>query len=164
MPYEKTNPRRLAGRAGANEYTTRTNYGHMVCTCQGARTCNTCTHFGAISLAGAGYRAWWPQAKLRAWLVAVAVAQASGTIAATPTGAGARNTTSEAVATPTESGVLSCPNAGHGRISCAAMLQGFGQGASVRKAGGVASDTLRTPCPPDARRNAEGGFSTPEGA
>ena len=40
----------------------------------------------------------------------------------------------------------------------AVMSQGFGQGALVRKACGVATFTLRTPCPPYARKSAAGGF------
>lgn len=67
-----------------------------------------------------------------------------------------RNTLNVAVATPTESGDLSCPefcNAAPRRI------HGYGLGAVVRKAIGVTTFTLRTPSPPGACRNAPSGFS-----
>ncbi len=89
----------------------------------------------------------------------------SGTI--TPTlamGPVPLNTMYEAVATSTESGVLSCPNTGEVRQALAAMPHGFGQGARIRKVRGVASYTFRTPCPPDAHLNAEGGFKSHKGA
>lgn len=88
-----------------------------------------------------------------------------GTITPTPAmGPVHSNTMYEAVATSTESGVLSCPNSGAGRQSLAAMPHGFGQGARIRKVRGVASYTFETPCPPDARSNAKGGFKSHEGA
>jgi hypothetical protein len=87
-----------------------------------------------------------------------------GTIIATPdTGPVRSNTTSEAVATPTESGVLSCPDSAASHVMRVAVPIGFGQGALIRKDGGTASDVFETPCPPYARSNAAGGFPTPEG-
>lgn len=41
----------------------------------------------------------------------------------------------------------------------AAMPHGFGQGALVRKAGGVTLLAFSTPSPPYALENAKGGFS-----
>lgn len=88
-----------------------------------------------------------------------------GTISPTPEmGPVLKNTIYEAVATSTESGVLACPKFKAGRQSMAAMSQGFGQGARIRKVRGVASYTFLTPCPPDARSNAEGGFQSQSGA
>lgn len=88
-----------------------------------------------------------------------------GTMTPTPpAGPVLENTTSEAVASPTESGLLSCPNSGAGRGVSTAKLAGFGRGGPSRKDGRTASDVFSTPCPPDALENAEGGFSTPEGA
>ena len=71
-----------------------------------------------------------------------------GTMSAEPKGLVCRNTLNVAVATPTESGVFACPKLKMGRQSMAVMSQGFGRGALVRKACGVATFTLRTPCPP----------------
>ena len=154
----------LAGPRAASKQSKRTDYGGMACTCQGRSTCDACTHFAAIKLAEPGYRAVWPRAKAIALSIALALAATSGTMAATPTtGPVRKNTTSEAVATPTESGVLSCPNSGTGRTSCAAMSTVYGQGGPTRKDGRTASDVFLTPCPPDARKNAQGGSSTPEG-
>ncbi len=88
-----------------------------------------------------------------------------GTISATPAmGPVLENTMYEAVATSTESGVLSCPNTGADRQSLAALPHGFGQGARIRKVRGVASYTFSTPCPPYALENADGGFKSHEGA
>lgn len=89
-----------------------------------------------------------------------------GTITLTPVmGPVHSNTMPVAVATSTESGVLSCPNTGVVRHALAAMPHGFGQGARIRKVRGVATGTFETPCPPDARSNVEGGFSVfPVGA
>ena len=80
------------------------------------------------------------------------------------TGPVRKNTTSEAVAAPTESGVLSCPNSGAGRGLSAAVPHGFGWGGPTRKDGRAASDAFLTPHPPYALKNANGGFVTPEGA
>ena len=160
------NRRGLAGSTAATgsvtqRFNKRTNYGRMHCTCQGRMTCNTCTHFAAIGLAGAGYRAWWPRART----VALVLAATSGTMAASRKNDPVRkNTLSNPVATPTESGVLSCPNSGADRDLCAAMPDGFGQGGLVRKAGRVTLLTFLTPCPPDALKNAKGGFFTRNGA
>lgn len=88
----------------------------------------------------------------------------AGTISTEPKGLVCRNTMNTAVAAPTESGVLACPKFKAGRQSMAVMPKDFGQGALVRKVGGVAVFTLRTPCPPYARRNADGGFQSHTGA
>ena len=88
----------------------------------------------------------------------------AGTIHLVPSGMVPEKRQNTAVATPTESGVLSCPNSRASRQSLAAMSHGFGQGALVRKAGGVAVFTFFTPCPPDALKNAEGGFKSHTGA
>jgi hypothetical protein len=86
-------------------------------------------------------------ARVVLWLV-FTVALVSGTIAATlGMGLVCRNAVIEAVASPTESGLLSRPN-----------TLVFGRGASIRKVDGVASITLRTPRPPYACRNANGGL------
>ena len=91
--------------------------------------------------------------------------QISGTIMPTPAmGPVHSNTLKLAVAAPTESGVLSCPNSRVGRHILAAKPRRFGQGALVRKAGGVTSFTFETPCPPDAHSNADGGFKSQLGA
>jgi hypothetical protein len=70
---------------------------------------------------------------------------------------------SKAVASPTESGLLSCPSFRAGRVLCAAGLGSFGQGAPVRKAGGATLLAFRTPCPPFVSLSASGGFSTRKG-
>lgn len=164
MHHTNKNRRGLAGSTAATRSISkrfkRTNYGRMACTCQGRMTCNTCTHFAAIALAGAGYRAWWPRAQAVALSLALGLASTSGTIAASRKNDPVHsNTLKQAVATSTESGVLSCPNSGAGRNLCAATPDGFGQGGLVRKAGRVTCFTFETPCPPDARSNANGGFS-----
>lgn len=88
-----------------------------------------------------------------------------GTITSTPAmGPVHSNTMKSAVATSTESGVLSCPNTGVVRRALAAMPHGFGQGARIRKVRGVTDFTFETPCPPDARSNADGGFKSQSGA
>lgn len=69
-----------------------------------------------------------------------------------------------AVQSPTESGLLLCPNSRAGRALCAAASLLFGLGALVRKTGGVTSETLLPPSPPHACSSAKGGFSAPEGA
>ena len=74
-----------------------------------------------------------------------------------------RNTTNQAVQSPTVSGLLSCPNFQAGRYLCAAGLGGFGQGAPVRKAGGAAWFALRTPCPPFVRNARKRGFLSQSG-
>ncbi len=72
-----------------------------------------------------------------------------GTIAATrASGLVLENTFNVAVASPTESGLLSRPN-----------TLVYGRGAPVRKAGGVATFTFSTPRPPYAQWCAAGGFS-----
>jgi hypothetical protein len=72
-----------------------------------------------------------------------------GTIAATrANGLVLKNTVNVAVASPTESGLLSRPN-----------LTVYGRDAPVRKAGGVATFTFLTSRPPYAQRCAAGGFS-----
>ena len=150
----------LAGPKAASKQSKRTDYGCMACTCQGRSICSACTHFAAIKLAGPGYRAVWPRAKAIALSMALALAATSGTMAATPTtGPVLENTLNVAVASPTESGLLSCPNSGTGRTSCAAMSTVYGQGAPIRKDGGVTTFTFSTPCPPAALENAKGGFS-----
>jgi hypothetical protein len=68
--------------------------------------------------------------------------------------------TNLAVASPTESGLLSCPIFRAGRVLCAADLGSFGQGAPVRKAGGATRLAFRTPCPPLVSLSASGGFLT----
>ncbi len=70
-----------------------------------------------------------------------------------------KNTLRLAVAASTESEVLSCPNSAGWTSFVATMPQGFGWGASVRKAGGVTNLAFFTPLPPDALKNADGGFS-----
>lgn len=97
-------------------------------------------------------------------LVQYGIDRRCATLPASQQWPGAEHTTSEAVATPTESGVLLCPNSGAGRGLSMAMLCGFGLGASVRKAGGTASDVCSTPSPSYAIEHADDGFSTPEGA
>lgn len=90
---------------------------------------------------------------------------AHATISPALKGAGARNTKSEAVATPTDKRrfVMSEPQAGRG-VSTSSR-HGCGQDAPTRKGGGTASDVLRTSCPPYALRKAAGGFPiVPEGA
>lgn len=157
MVATKKNRRGLAGTTAVSKQFKHRNYCRPSCTCQGR---GTCTHFAAINLVGPGYRTYFPRAQAIALSLALGFMGVGGTMAATPEpGPVRRNTMNVAVATPTESGVLSCPNSGAGRGVCAAMPDGFGQGASVRKAGGVATFTFLTPCPPDARRNANGGFS-----
>ena len=74
-----------------------------------------------------------------------------------------RNTLSEAVAATTESVALSCPISGASRGFSTGLLDGFGLGGSVRKAGRVTSDAFLTPSPPLSRRNGGGGFLSPEG-
>lgn len=160
MRHTNKNRRGLAGSTAVSKQSKHVNYALMACTCQGRMTCKACTHFAAIGMAGAGYRAWWPRARSLALVLALAAALTSGTMAATPDrGRCLKNTISNAVATPTESGVLSCPNSGAGCALCAAMPHGFGQGAPIRKDGGVTLLTFFTPCPPDALKNAGGGFS-----
>lgn len=86
-------------------------------------------------------------------------------VSATPyTGLAFSSVLSEAVAATTESVALSCPNSGAGRGFSTGLLDGFGQGGSVRKAERLASDKLLTPCPPIASSSANGGFLSPEGA
>ncbi|WP_310627726.1 hypothetical protein [Limnohabitans sp.] len=88
-----------------------------------------------------------------------------GTITSTPAmGPVLENTMNTAVATSTESGVLSCPNTGVVRHSLTSMSHGFGQGARIRKVRGVAVFTFSTPCPPNALEYAEGGFQSHTGA
>jgi hypothetical protein len=73
------------------------------------------------------------------------------------------NTLLEAVATPTESGVSSCPNSdGRGCVAPCQMV--YGQGAPLRERGDMSSSMLLTPCPPDACSNANGGSLSLEGA
>jgi hypothetical protein len=98
-------------------------------------------------------------------VAALAAASTSGTMAATPTtGPVCRNTMSSAVAAPTDKRGFVLSKFWVCRHTLAAMPDGFGQGAPVRKAGGVTELTLRTPCPPDALRTADGGFFTRSGA
>ena len=89
----------------------------------------------------------------------------SGTIRPSrESGLALKNAFTVAVQSPTESGLLLCPNSRAGRALCAAASLLFGLGALVRKTGGVTSVAFLTPSPPHARKNAKGGFSTPEGA
>lgn len=164
MTWTKKTPRRLAGRTGEFREVVSGrdagNYARLVCTCRGRGVCAACTHFAAIHLAGPGYRSYWPRAQAVALSAALGFGPTGGTVAASrECGPVLENTMNVAVATPTESGVLSCPNSGAGGAPGAAMSCGFGQGAPVRKAGGVATFTFSTPCPPDALENADGGFS-----
>lgn len=143
----------------------RLDYAH--CLCSGQTLCSACTHLALIARHGPGYRAWMPPAKAvgLALVLVLTVATTCGTMAAShASGPVRRNTMNVAVATPTESGVLSCPDSGAGRHSLVAMPQGFGQGAPFREGGGMATFMLRTPCPPDARRSADGGFLSHVGA
>lgn len=67
------------------------------------------------------------------------------------------NTLNVAVQVPTEeSGTLLCPEFSN---AAQCRIHDCGLGAMVRKAIGVATFTFETPSPPDARSNAEGGFS-----
>lgn len=92
-------------------------------------------------------------------------APSGGTIDTTPyTGPMCEDIKSEAVAAPTESGVLSCPDSAARHVLPVAVPNGFGRGAPIRKDGGTASDVSSTPRPPYASEDAEGGFQTPEGA
>jgi len=88
-----------------------------------------------------------------------------GMILATPGKGPARsNALSEAAAIPAENGILSFPVSGVGRGFSTRALNGCGRGGPSREHGRVTSDTFETPLPPNARSNAEGGFSSPEGA
>ncbi len=165
MVATKKNRRGLAGTTAVRKQLKHRNYCRPSCTCQGRGTCNTCTHFAAINLVGPGYRTYFPRAQAIALSLALGFMGVGGTMAATPqAGPVRKNTMSSAVATSTVSEVLSCPNSGAGRDLCAAMPDGFGQGGLVRKAGRVTELTFLTPCPPDARKNADGGFFTRSGA
>lgn len=79
-----------------------------------------------------------------------------GRIAASRNWPGAEHTKSNAVSSPTESGLLSCPNSGHSR--CATVSDGFGLGAPLRKDGGMTLLMCSTPSPPNALEQAAGGF------
>lgn len=85
------------------------------------------------------------------------------TMAPSLTGPVRKNTISNAVATPTESGVLACPNSRAGRSLSMASPLVYGQGGPFREAGRVTLLTFLTPCPPNARKNANGGFFTRNG-
>lgn len=140
-----------------------TDYAH--CLCSGQTLCSACTHLALIARHGPGYRAWMPPAKAVGLALVLTVATTCGTMAAShASGPVRKNTMNVAVATPTESGVLSCPDSGAGRNASAAMPQGFGQGGPFRKAGRMATFMFLTPCPPDARKNADGGFLSHVGA
>lgn len=60
---------------------------------------------------------------------------------------GASNTLCKAVAAPTESGVLSCPELKFSLWLRLSDIISFGQGASTRKGGGMALHMLLTPSP-----------------
>lgn len=70
------------------------------------------------------------------------------------------NTLKSAVHFPTVSGILLCPEFSN---AAQCRVRGCGLGAMVRKAIGVTDFTFETPSPPDARSNAEGGFSIQSG-
>ena len=86
-----------------------------------------------------------------------------GTITPALKSAGARNTIEPAVASPTESGLLSCQDSGAGRYNSAGRHD-CGQGAAFREGAGTAVSVLLTPCPPDARSKANGDFLAQPGA
>ena len=73
------------------------------------------------------------------------------------------NTVCSEAQSPAYEGDLSCPNTGAVR-HIGGVPQGFGQGARIRKVRGVAEYTFRTPCPPYAHLNANGGFQSHSGA
>ena len=165
MHHTNKNRRGLAGSTAVSKQFKHINYALMACTCQGRMTCKACTHFAAIGMAGAGYRAWWPRARSLALVLALAAALTSGTMAATPDrGRCLKNTLRLEAQTPALNGVSSCLDSRTGYAPRAAMPEGFGQGAPIRKDGGVTSLTFFTPCPPDALKNANGGFFTRLGA
>ncbi len=78
-----------------------------------------------------------------------------GYTASKPKGPVLENTTSEAVAAPTDSGVLSRPNF---RELVRQHPHGFGRDGLTRKDGRTASDVFSTSRPPAALENANGGF------
>lgn len=85
------------------------------------------------------------------------------TVAPALKGAGARNTISVAVATPTDERgfVTSQSLAG----AAASDLHGLGRDGAIRKDARTATDVLRTSRPPHALRKATGGFfNVPVGA
>ena len=86
-----------------------------------------------------------------------------GTMSPALKSAGARNTIEPAVASPTESGLLSCQDSGAGRYNTAGRHD-CGQGAAFREGAGTAGSVFRTPCPPYARRKANGDFLAQPGA
>jgi hypothetical protein len=156
MHHTKQNPHELAGYTGARKtHTNAANYQDDACHCQCRGICETCQHLRNIRRLGTGYRAWTQGAKTTLTAAAIGMALVSGTMAATrASGLVCRNAFIEAVASPTESGLLSRPN-----------LTVYGRGALIRKVGGVTTGTFETPRPPYARSNANGGLSVfPVGA
>ena len=111
-------------------------------------------------------RYWYAGVVLTAIGLATCTAQPShATMHTALKGAGARNTISEAVQTPTDKRRFVMPEYLVGRGVSTASRHGCGQDAPTRKGGGTASDVLRTSCPPYALRKAAGGFLiVPEGA
>lgn len=88
-----------------------------------------------------------------------------GTMSPALKSAGARHTTSEAVATPTEKrGFVTFKSLAGAGVSSPGH-QGYGRDEPIRKDGCTASDVCLTSRPPYALRQATGGFlHVPEGA
>jgi hypothetical protein len=120
------------------------------CQCHGKSVCSACAYYIALYRRKRAIKAI-----LRGITGAVLTAALiSGTMAATrANGLVLKNTVNVAVASPTESGLLSRPN-----------LTVYGRDASIRKVGGVATFTFLTSRPPNARKNANGGYQSHVGA
>ena len=78
--------------------------------------------------------------------------------------AGARHTQQLAVATPTDKRRFVMSESQAGRGVSTVSRHGYGQDASVREAGGTTSCVCLTSCPPNALRQAAGGFLSQLGA
>ena len=85
-----------------------------------------------------------------------------GTIRTKPKGPVLENTFGRAVATPTASGVLSCPD--FLGVSVFGRTYGFGRDGLVRKAGRTALPVFSTSRPPAALENVACGFESRRGA